>query len=281
MTATTTTPALLRHHADGRVHFSELKQMADCPAEYAYACATAREMTDAMEVGHLTDCLVFGQRGYAVYDLSADGKRTDKPLRRGKVWDQFLAEHPGVLCCLPSQLERAQAAAAAVLAHPIARVLLEGCEFQRVIQWEAHGLLRAAGIAGERGGLDALNVRPRPDQNGGRPYLLDLKATATTEPIALAKHAWRMLWHVQGADYCGGVVAAGLLDSEPDFKIVAVKSSPPHTVTILRVGQDVLEHGRKSLIRWSERLRACDRTGYFPGYTEVEEDMTVPDWEQE
>lgn len=264
---------LIRHPADGRVHISELKQFARSPAHYRYACEHAREMTDAMEVGHLTDCLVFGGRGFAVWDKNADGVTVSNPVRRGKAFEVFatMAMGRGELVCLPSQLERAQSAASAVIANPLASALLDGCEFQRVLQWESHGLEFAAGIQGQRGGLDAFK----------RSGIVDLKTTADVEPDALSKHAWRMLWHVQAAAYLEGAEQAGLVQTGATFHLIAVESVPPHVVTVMRIPPDVIEEGRKSLVRWSERLRACDRTGIFPGYCEAEVEMTIPEWEAE
>ena len=290
--------ALVRHHADGRVHFSDLKQFADTPADYRYSCEHESDTTPAMELGALTDAIVFGLP-YAVYDLNAKGDHVKNPVRSGEQWERFLALNAGKLICIPSQLAKAKPAAQAVLDDKVAGPLVRGCQYQVALQWQSHGLDRASGIPGVRGGIDILNANPGREQNGGRPYIADLKHSFTVEPDELSKHAWRMHWHVQAADFIeaaeqnglvqtGGSQASAIADLDHvlrpaasrgvDYKIIAVRQEPPHIVTVMRVPDPVLEEGRKSLAFWSERLRACDESGRFPGYVEHEVEMTIPDW---
>ena len=269
--------ALVRHHADGRVHFSDLKQFADTPADYRYSCEHESDTTPAMELGALTDAIVFGLP-YAVYDLNAKGDHVKNPVRSGEQWERFLALNAGKLICIPSQLAKAKPAAQAVLDDKVAGPLVRGCQYQVALQWTSHGLERASGIPGVRGGIDILNANPTPAQNGGRPYIADLKHSFTVEPDELSKHAWRMHWHVQAADFIEAAEQNGLVQTGVDYKIIAVRQEPPHIVTVMRVPDPVLEEGRKSLAFWSERLRACDESGRFPGYVEHQVEMTIPDW---
>ena len=252
---------MMRHPADGKVHFSELKQHSRSPAHVRHACEHAREMTRPMTVGAIADCIVFGQRGFKIYP----GK-----VRNGSEWERFKAMHEGQILCIQSEYEDAAGAAAAVLADPVAQRLLDGCEFQRVMQWDAYGLPCAAGIGGERGGFDAINVPKR--------YIADLKITANAEPEALSKHALTMLWHAQGAWYCDGAQALCLDASR--FYIIAVEATPPHPVTVLEVPAAVLDMGRRSIRMWAERHRACEQSGEWPGYVQSEMELIVPPWMQ-
>ncbi len=258
----------IRHPADGRVHFSELKAMSDCPAMYAHACQHARDMTRPMTVGAIADCLVFGNRGYAIYP----GK-----VRNGGQWDEFRAAHPDEIKCIVSEYDDAAGAAEAVLRDPVAKELMAGCRFQDVIQWEAYGLECAAGVRGERGGVDAW-------RSG---IVLDLKVTADVEPDALAKHAWRMLWHAQMAWYLDGLAwcrDAGVYGERArvpsEAVIIAVRASAPHLVTCLPISARALEIGRQSISLWAEKLRACEATGQFPGYVQgLAPELEPPEWE--
>lgn len=250
----------MRHPADGRIHFSELKQHAKSPAHVRLACERARDMTRPMVVGSITDDMVFsGGRNVALYP----GK-----VRNGKEWEAFKAANPGKTLCIQSELDDAMGAAEAVLRDPVAARYLDGCEFQRVMQWEAYGLQCAAGIAGERGGFDALHT--------GKEYIADLKITSDTEPDALSRHAWNMLWHVQGAWYLDGARALAIRARR--FVLICAEANPPHNVTVLEVPDALIENGRKSLTHWTERHRACEAAGTWPGYVQAPVEMAIPEW---
>lgn len=259
----------MRHHVDGRLHLSELKAMDACPALYKYACEHARTMTRPMVVGAIADSIVFGNKGYAIYP----GK-----VRNGREWDAFREANTGKTICLQSEYDDAAGAAQAVLADPVAAPLLAGCEFQRVIQWESMGVPCASGIRGERGGIDAINLRT------GAIY--DLKITADVEPEALAKHAWRMWWHAQGAWLVDGWNSgAGWVENAKPFmprssafSLICVRSSPPHLVTVLNVPPDILDEGRRSIRLWMERYVACEAVNEWPSYTQTPIDMIKPEW---
>lgn len=258
---------MMRHPADGRVHFSELKQHAKSPAHVKLACETARDVTRAMIVGGVADSIVFGQRGYSLYT----GK-----VRRGAEWEDFKSAHPGQYLPIQSELDDAQGAAAAVLADPVASFMLgNGCRFQMQVEWEDYGLQCAAGIAGERGGFDAINVA---GLKPGASYIVDMKVTSSSDPEELSRHAFRMQWHAQGVWYARGAVAAGIVPDLPTFYLLAVEAQPPHCVTVLRLSERSRLAGEKLLTLWTERHKACEATGEWPGYTQSIGELDPPDW---
>jgi hypothetical protein len=270
----------MRHPADGRCHFSELKQHARSPAHVRLACTEARETTRAMRVGHIADGLVFQTGKFEVYD----GKRVGAAYKLAL----DICKETGKELVTQSEYDDAAGAAAAVLADPVATALLAGCEFQRVAQWEAHGLPCAAGIAGERGGFDAVRTGPvdaRMSCQGGRygdvtrrmgGYIADLKVTADVEPRALQRQAWRMFWVAQGAWYLDGARAMGL--DVADFYLIAVESAPPHCVTVMRLSAESLEVGRRQVAGWAERHRQCEAAGVWPGFTQSAVELEPEAW---
>jgi hypothetical protein len=249
---------LVRHPVDGRVHISELKEMRRSPAHYKYACESAREVTRPMRVGFVTDRLIFGGAGYEVADTDSRASREWKAAVK--------ACPPGVMLVTSPEYDDASGAANAVLADPVARAALTGCQFQRVLQWTAHGLDWASGVEGVRGGLDAWKDD----------LILDLKTTASADPDELARHVLRMGWHAQGAAYIDGAQYNGIPATR--FALICVEAQPPHVVTVLRLPPAILDLGRRALRLWTERLRACDKTGEFPGYVQCEVDCEVPEW---
>ena len=255
---------VMRHPNDGRLHFSEVKAHAKSPAHVRHAVQHARELTRPMIVGGVADCLVFGQRGYALYP----GK-----VRNGKEWEAFRAEHPGEYTPIASELEDAMGAAEAVLADPVARDLLgHGAEYQRVLQWDGWGLPCGSGIPGERGGIDVINAR-HPTR---KPYIADLKITSSTRPEELSRQALNMYWHCQGEWLMQGARATGL--EAVDFYLIACEAHPPHVVTVLRVPEEALLLGRKLLVKWTEAHRACEAADAWPGYCLSEVELEIPEW---
>lgn len=266
---------MVRHPGDGRVHFSELKAMAKSPAHFVEACRAAKTPTRAMTVGAVGDCIVFGNRGYAIYP----GK-----VRNGKEWEAWRAAHPGVIHCIQSEVDDARGAADAVLGDPVSSAVLSvhDAEYQVCARWEAYGLDCAAGIPGERGGFDMVGtVSPLmaemvPGVVPGNTFVADLKITSSTEPYDFSVHAWKSMWHAQLSWYVDGIEAGG---GRADHQLlIGVEPNPPHNVTVLLVPPDLIEDGRRSIALWAEKLRACDRTGLFPGYTQRGEVMVRPNW---
>jgi exodeoxyribonuclease VIII len=251
-----------RNPIDGRVHWSELRAMLESPKRYLHACRKAREMTTPMTVGAVADCIVFGDRGYAVFEGNGD----KRAVRNGQRWEDFQRANEGKIICIPSEYEAARDAAHAVLTDPVARQLLEGCEFQRVLRWDALGLPFAAGIPGVRGGLDAWNPRGC-ELTRGRPYIADLKCTATVEPDALERHIRSMRWHGQLAHYRAGAQALGL-DAQAAI-LIAVESSAPHDVVCVVLDDELLARGELLVSRAAERLRECEASGHWPGYVQT------------
>lgn len=247
----------VRNPRDGRVHFSELKEMASSPAHYRKACTVPRDATSAMNIGSATDRFVFGGKV-----VLFTGK-----VRNGKEWEAFAAEHAGEVICNRAEWDTARATADNVMADPVAGPILraKGNEFQRVMAWEAYGLECAAGIPGGdgRGGFDLLNQRES--------LIVDLKASGDAEPASLIRHARRMLWHCQGRWYLDGAQALSL--DATRFKLIVAETSGV-AVTVLTLGPNVLNLAAKQIAHWVERLKGCDASGEFPGYqqTEVEWD---------
>lgn len=257
----------LRHATDGRVHFSELSQHRFSAAHAFLAFEQTRKPSRPMIVGSIADDLVFrGGSNVAIYP---------GPTRRGKEWDAFQAGNAGKYLPIQSEYDEAKGAADALLASPVAREYLEGAEYQRVGQWEAYGLPCATGIDGQRGGFDILHVKPR----GRAPFVADMKTTASTDPETFSRHAWKMMWHAQGAWLLDGARAMGL--DVQDFYLIGVESSPPHNVTVLQVPTAILDMGRRSIVKWAERHRACEASGTWPQYVQSVVEMTVPPWVEE
>jgi len=254
-------PHFVRNRADGRVHISDLKHMAISPKAYEYACRHPKPRTRPMTVGAVADRLVFGFGRAVCYD----------GVRTGAKWEAFRSANADAEICIASEWEDANRAAEAVLRDPVACELLKApkAEYQRVMHWTAYGLPFAAGVPGIRGGVDLIA--------GG--VLADLKVTTDVEPLALCKHVTNMLWPQQLAAYVDGARSLGL--EIETAALICVEATPPNDVVVLTFNEGDFEDARKSLVLWTEKLKACERIGAWPGHVQSAIPYERPAWMDE
>src|SRR6185312_3195230 len=83
------------------LHFGALKVLDLSPLHYRHHLRAPREESEAMTLGRLVHGLVLS--GVAPEDVAF----YDGPVRRGKVWEAFAAEHAGKSIVLKSQMAAA------------------------------------------------------------------------------------------------------------------------------------------------------------------------------
>jgi len=237
------------------LRFSHLKQMAKSPAHYRAAVdQVASYDSPAMRLGRLVHSLVLGDqdgRATVVYDGE----------RRGKAWQEFQAEHDGAEIVTRAEHDRAAPIAWAVMRDPAAATYL-GAGGPRVIRegrilWTLDG--RACSSTPDLIDLDA-----------GR--IIDLKTTQTAEPGRFSRLALAAHYHAQLAFYRRAVEAAHGVRAR-ECVLVAVETSAPHPVTVLRLTDRALDEGDKLCRAWLERLAVCEAAGAWPGYTQAVLDL--------
>jgi hypothetical protein len=229
------------------LRYSRLKLIGQSPAHYH---AAVDKDTYPIERGRALHSLVLGGTRVIGYP----GK-----VRAGKVWEAFQAEHAGKLILTGNDFAKTRAMADAVLRHPVAMQVLAGqCELE--IDWTFMGRKCQSH-------LDALGP-------GGR-IVGELKSTVSSNPDRFMWQAHRMGYFGQVAFYMDAVRAAGLGDPT-DAYFVAVEATEPHVVSVMRVAEDALEMGRKTVRLWMERLLACEAANDWPGYVQGVVDLHAP-----
>lgn len=243
-------------HADGTVHFSDLKQIAKSPAHYAHSVTQQRETTRPMRIGSIVDRVLLTDEDVPVY--AGD--------RRGKGWDGFVAANPGRELYTQSEWDDAQPIIRAAQNDPMAQEYLGLLETSKrrtqvPLRWETNGVPRSTR------GIDVLYER----------RLVDLKVTNTTQPGRLVHHARNMLWHAQLADYTDAC-EQNLLDVVGLY-LVCIEATAPHCVTVLELDRSAIEAGHRCIAGWIETYKVCASSGSWPGYAQSPVDMTVLDLE--
>lgn len=229
------------------VRFSNLKHIARSPAHYK-ASLSGRPDSASLRLGRIVDTVILGGPPVVVFEGT----------RRGKAWDQFQEAHPDDEIVTETEWEAAQPVIAAVRRHERAMSLLTSGTPKKRIWWNWLG--RAC--SGE------------PDVQGQ--YLVDLKTTRCAEPGRFTKQAMWLSYHAQLAWYRNGLLLSG---AEPPAQvyIVAVETSDPFPVTVLRLTERAIEQGERLCRLWMERLIACEMSGDWPGYVQSVVDLDVPD----
>lgn len=229
------------------VRFSNLKLMGLSPAHYH--AATVKE-TYAIERGRALHSLVLGGQRVIGYP----GK-----VRAGKAWEQFKADNPDANILAYNEFPKVRAMADAIEAHPIAQQLLEG-QHELEVDWSYLGRSCQSHI-------DVVGP-------GGR-WVTELKTTVSSNPDRFAWQAHKMAYFGQVAFYLDALRTAGL--AEPtDAYVVAVEATEPFVVTTMRVAEDALEMGRRTVRLWMEQLLACEAADQWPGYVQGIVDLHAP-----
>jgi len=223
------------------VRFSKLKKLAQSPLHYLQSCQDDSASTTATRIGSGTHALVFGQP-HAVY-----------PDRRaGKVWDAFEAANADRPIMNAREHDTAQAILRALASNPLASSLLfaPGAIVEERITWERDGRACAG--------------TPDVYSDGA---LVDLKTTKCAEPERFVRDATWRGYHAQLAWYAQGLAANNRPVS--DLYIVAVESLAPHPVTVLHLDASAWLAGDALVASWWERLRVCEASNHWPGYTDA------------
>jgi hypothetical protein len=223
------------------LRWSALKYVGRSLAHYKYYLDNPVTETDAMRVGSRVHDLVLkgGRNRFAVWE---GGRRASKE------WDLFVLAHADATILTADQEDRAGAIASAVLADPNAHEALFGCITEQRREWE---------IAGRAcvGTPDAV----------GQSIIVDLKCTNDASPGRFPWHAQRMGWLGQLAWYDYGLFGG----NATRLVLVAVEDKPPHLVTVFCLTSDACELGHRIWRSHFERLRVCEQSGAWPGYSEA------------
>lgn len=225
------------------VRFSRLKNLARSGLHYYDSVQSDTESTIAMRFGSGVHAMVLGDP-FIVWP----GKD-----RRAKGYKEFAAQHADKAIMTRAESAVATSIFSALTSHPLAGPLLfsAGATFEQTIEWDWMG--RAC--------------TSRPDSRTGSEILVDLKTTQCAEPSKFERDAVFRGYHAQLAFY--EMAIAHLTGSPPkDSYIVAVESKRPYAVTVLRLTDEARDHGQRLCRGWFERLRVCEASNAWPGYSE-------------
>ena len=235
--------------SDMPVRFSLLKAYGWSALHGYHARLFELKQTQAMQRGTATHALLFETRKVVGYP----GK-----VRRGKEYDAFVEAHPDTEILTMKDYDSARFLADAIREHPMASQILDGVR-ESTMRFDWNGM----------------KCRTTPDVRGVD-FLNDVKTTANGDPVKFLWHALRMKYHAQLRMQAIGCVQSGY--KAPEFHYLTVaEASAPWVVTVFEIQPRALEQGEKLLMQWSERLKTCEASGVWPGYSQAVVPLDIPE----
>jgi exodeoxyribonuclease VIII len=242
------------------LNFSRLKPMMRSPLAYKYALDNPSEETPAQFLGTLTHRLILEPN--LVGEFAVWGELPEQKVRRGKVWDDFLATCDGKEVITVAERDDMVGMAVTVRRFPAARKYLadEG-PTEISMFWEENGLRF-------KGRIDKLIKRKN--------VTVNLKTTCSCQPYKFGAQAFKFGYYMHEAMYWSGYKI--LTGTAPKQKIVAVESKAPHESAVYRIPPDVRLQGLEDLQALLDKLAYCEKTNTWPAEMEEESDLVLPSY---
>lgn len=247
------------------VRATHLKALRQSPLHYRFAVdnpqAGRTASRTALQANH---CAILEPERFATDYAAWTGK-----VRRGKAWDAWQQDNPGVTGLSMAEHSTAVAIAQAVHQHPAAGpIVLEAQHIEHAHQWTDH-----------RTGLKCLM---RADlirsTSGGRMLLGDVKAVASADVKAVTSQCYRLGWDIQMAHYLAGVRDEFGPHVDISVALICVESAAPYDVSVIYLSREVIDCAAAERRRLMDTVKRCTESGEWPGRHTSPEVMDLPPW---
>jgi hypothetical protein len=243
------------------VRFHHLKAMAQSPAHCRLAMSGVEdEPTRALKLGTKVHLRILGGE-LPPSPIVYPGK-----VRRGKDWELWKADNPGVVCVTESELREIQKEDAKVDA-----MALSAEKNKKAVE------LLTTGIREHTLYFDLLGrkCRATPDVFSEE-AVTELKTTACAEPQRFGRDITKYGYHAAMAWYKQAIKLAGHREPQEAF-IVSIESVRPYPTVVRRMGAGAMDIGARAVRFWFERLLTSEASDYWPGYCESVVDFDLED----
>lgn len=246
-----------------------------CPALFRYEREHPPDPKPHFDIGHAAHRYVLGV-GPHVVDTGLDN-------RRGNAWKDAagLAREEGGVPLLSQDFDMVCAMAAALIEHPLARLLFDANhgtpEATLVWDYETRAFDdNTPTTVHRRARLDWL-----PDPRRGRLIIPDYKTCARGNLDALQRATYDHGYHIQDAWNRAGCEALHLSDLDTAFVFVFQEKTPPYLVTVVQLDHVARQIGDAQCRQALDVFAECQRTGRWPGYAADDnepEPLSLPGW---
>lgn len=265
------------YRAANAISQSSLKEMEYSPAHFRAKMGVVSEPTDAQIIGTLTHALVLQGRCLFVPIPANAPRRPSKTQREAKKpspetigaiewWKHFESSNQGREILDQETCDSIQRIRDSVMAHPIARTILERATSKNVevacFQIHEETGLMLKGLA-DVVVSDDKNLLTIPDLK------TCLLGGASKEEFSRA--IYNFGYFRQAAFYLD-------LFGASFFMFIAVEKEPPYAVACYNLDKESIERGRQANERDLRTVRKCLDENHWPAYSDKIETIGVPDW---
>ncbi len=259
------------YHASEGMSSSTLKKfLTQTPAKIYYDnLHVEHKQTDTMLLGSATHGLVLEPQHFdRDFFVMPELKLTTKDGRLER--DRLIANNKNKTVIKKDIFETAKSMSEAVLSHPTAAKLLNGCIVEQSIYWDNNG-----------GRL----LKCRPDAlKPGAPIIIDLKSTVDASYSFFSKEIVKRNYHLSAAMYLEGCNDNSDLkkclgvDEFKDFIFICVENTPPFQVAIYYLSDVFLTQGI-DLFHYALYLYAIAFENDWPTYPQDVREIEPPKWQ--
>lgn len=234
---------------------SDAKLLLDSPARFRWVKDhDDRPYRPEFEFGHAVHEMALGKGAGIVVVDAADWRTKAAQAQRDK------ALGAGKAPMLTTDHTQAEACAAAVRAHPVAKNLLDHLDHvEAVAIWDDGDVQR-------RAKLDGICGR----------FAVDLKTTVDASTDAFGLSAARYHYAGQAAWYIDALAAVGIDD--PHLLFIAVEKHPPHLVNVIELDPYDVQLGAHRNRTAIDLYRRCRDAGEWPAYGDGINTAQLPRW---
>jgi len=175
-------------------------------------------------------------------------------------------------CLSVAQLDGVMAMEQSLIEHAAAyKVIHAASECELSIVWDQP-------VPMDDGSVYSLRCKMRADMIVPAFRLVaDLKTSDDASPKGFQRSVANYGYHRQAAHYLAGLRASGFSTIE-DFAFLAVEKSLPCAVGAYRLRPDQIDAAMVELRPLYRTYAACERSGVWPAYHSMFQDIALPDW---
>jgi exodeoxyribonuclease VIII len=250
------------YKAVGALNGSSLVHLRRSPMYFKWMRDHPQPSTPAMVLGTATHRMILEHD--RVDDFVVWGEEVDQKVRRGKVWDQFQADHADKM--IVTKGERDAMVGMSVGARrnaPIRKYADAKGKSEVSMFWvdKATGR-RFKGRADKI--LDSGDA------------IFDLKTCRSCQRYKFGAQAYQLGYHIKMAIYWMGYKA--ITGKEPHMILGAIESTAPYESAVYRVTKDIILQGLEEMDTLLKTLAECEKDDRWPAAEEVETDLVLPTW---
>lgn len=247
------------YHADEAVSNSDLRLLANAPADLrAKRDGLIRPSTDALEFGELFHMATLEPERFNM-EVIVKPEGMSFATKEGKAWR---AEQTRRIISF-GDYQQISGMAMAAKCHPVAGPFLRTNGRYELSLFADHEEL-------------GIPLRARFDKLTDDNVIIDLKSTVCARPWKFIRQAALLRYHCQVSFYLRVAAMCGIENAT--FVFIAVEKTPPYKVLCCDLDAQSVEKGSKEVRRLLELYKKCSDENKWPGYSEIMERLTLPDW---